>query len=62
MRVANAYASYAEGFKSGGFNGRPSSQTIVSYDPEKVKTYELGLKTEFFDRLLRVNGSIFQSD
>ncbi|GGI71480.1 TonB-dependent receptor [Polymorphobacter multimanifer] len=57
-----AYASYAEGFKSGGFNGRPSSAAIIGYDPETVQSYELGLKTEFFDRLLRINASVFQSD
>jgi len=56
------YGSYAEGFKSGGFNGRPSSAVIVSFAPETVRTYEAGLKTEFFDRLLRINASIFQSD
>lgn len=56
------YGSYAEGFKSGGFNGRPSSSLIIPFDPETVQTYELGLKTEFFDRLLRANFSIFQSD
>lgn len=56
------YASFAEGFKSGGFNGRPSSQEIISYDPEEARTYEVGVKADFFDRLLRVNAAVFQSD
>lgn len=56
------YASFAEGFKSGGFNGRPSSQEIISYDPEEARTYEAGIKADFFDRLLRVNAAVFQSD
>jgi len=56
------YASYAEGFKSGGFNGRPSSALIIPFAPETVQTYEAGLKAEFFDRLLRANFSVFQSD
>jgi iron complex outermembrane receptor protein len=56
------YASFAEGFKSGGFNGRPSSQQILSYDPEEAQTYEVGMKADFFDRLLRVNAAVFQSD
>ncbi|MFL0670246.1 MAG: TonB-dependent receptor [Erythrobacter sp.] len=56
------YASFAEGFKSGGFNGRPSSQQIISYDPEEARTYEVGVKADFFDRLLRVNAAVFQSD
>jgi iron complex outermembrane receptor protein len=58
----NLYGSFAEGFKSGGFNGRPSSSLIIPFDPETVETYEVGLKTEFFDRLLRANFSVFQSD
>lgn len=56
------YASFSEGFKSGGFNGRPSSQQILSYDPEEARTYEVGVKADFFDRLLRVNAAVFQSD
>jgi iron complex outermembrane receptor protein len=56
------YASFAEGFKSGGFNGRPSSQQIISYEPEEARTYEVGVKADFFDRLLRVNAAVFQSD
>jgi iron complex outermembrane receptor protein len=56
------YASFSEGFKSGGFNGRPSSQQIIAYDPEEARTYEVGMKADFFDRLLRVNAAVFQSD
>ena len=56
------YGSYAEGFKSGGFTGRPSSSIILPFDPETVQTFEAGVKAEFFDRLLRVNASVFQSD
>ncbi len=56
------YGSYSEGFKSGGFNGRPSSAMILPFDPETVQAFEAGVKAEFFDRLLRVNASVFQSD
>ncbi len=57
------YVSWSQGFKSGGFNGRGNStETIGPYDPELVNTYELGLKSEWFDRTLRVNLAGFLSD
>lgn len=56
------YASWARGFKSGGFTGRPSNQQILPYDPETVETFEVGVKTEWLDRRLRVNLAAFTSD
>jgi iron complex outermembrane receptor protein len=57
------YASYAEGFKSGGFFGRITQiDDIPSYDPETVDSYEVGIKSEWWDGRLRVNGAIFSSD
>ena len=50
------YVSFAQGFKSGGYNGRGNSvDTIGPYNPETVDAYEIGLKGEFFDRRLRLN-------
>ena len=50
------YGSWAQGFKSGGFNGRGNSEdTIGPYRPEKVNTYEVGLKSEWLDRRVRFN-------
>ncbi|TVS15460.1 MAG: TonB-dependent receptor [Gammaproteobacteria bacterium] len=60
---AMAYASYAQGFKSGGFNGRGNSEeTIGPYDPEIVDTFEIGAKTEWLDNRLRINVAAFYSD
>lgn len=57
------YASYSEGFRSGGFNGRASNGiTFGPYDPEKVESYELGVKTDWFDDRLRVNATLFMTD
>lgn len=57
------YASVSRGFKSGGFNGRPTTQAEVqSFDPEFVTAYELGAKTEWFDRRLRLNVTGFYYD
>ncbi|RJG19021.1 TonB-dependent receptor [Massilia cavernae] len=43
----NVYAKYAEGFKSGGFNGEASDvvETLTPFRPEKLKSVEAGLKT-----------------
>ncbi|MEG3086395.1 TonB-dependent receptor [Sphingomonas sp. PB4P5] len=60
----HGYATYAKSFKSGGINlsGLPlnaagtgvdlSTQTVK---PEKVDNYEVGLKTQFFDRRVTLN-------
>jgi iron complex outermembrane recepter protein len=57
------YARYAEGFKSGGFNGRannPGEQ--APYDPEEVTSYEIGLKSDWMERTLRANVAVFYND
>jgi iron complex outermembrane receptor protein len=58
------YASYANGFKSGGFG--PSNNAMVptpKYDPEKVTAYELGVKTDWLPRhRLTLNVAGFYND
>lgn len=57
------YFSAARGFKSGGLNGDPSNPTdFVAYDPEFVWTYEVGLRSDLFNRRLRFNASVFLSN
>lgn len=54
------YAIVSQGFRSGGFNGRPTSEAeIGSFDPEILTSYEIGLKNDLFDRRLRLNISAF---
>lgn len=48
-----AYASYNRGFKSGGFNS--GTFPASTFKPEKLDAYELGLKSQFLDRRLRLN-------
>ncbi len=61
------YISYSEGFKSGGFNGRPTPgptgqfASVQPYDPERLKTVELGAKTQFANNRVRFNVSVFAS-
>ncbi|MES2492684.1 MAG: TonB-dependent receptor [Pseudomonadota bacterium] len=49
----NVYAKYATGYRAGGASSR--SLTYRSFGPEEVKSYEVGLKSEFFDRRVRFN-------
>lgn len=61
---ANVYASFSTGFKSGGFQYVPFSkgQADVLFAPEDIKAYEIGFKTEWLDRTLRVNGAAYYYD
>ncbi len=57
------YASISQGFRSGIYNGRPTSTEQISVaDPETLTSYELGLKTQLLDRRLQLNGSVFYDD
>lgn len=60
------YVTYSEGFRPGGFNrggGNVNSQTgfvvPIGYGTDTVKNYELGWKTQWFDKSLTVNGAAF---
>lgn len=59
------YASYSEGFKSGGYNVRANTVQVPSsqeaYKPERVSTYEVGTKLTLA-QTLRFNAALFYSD
>jgi iron complex outermembrane receptor protein len=57
------YAQVATGFKGGGISPRPfSAAQAVPFDPETLKSYEIGVKSDLLDRRMRVNASVFFSD
>ena len=57
------FASATRGFKSGGWNARATNPTqLLPFDPEKVWSYETGLKAQFFDNRLRANVTAFYLD
>jgi iron complex outermembrane receptor protein len=77
----NTYFRYAEGFKSGGFNGEfsqaPSgdpaedipalialnlAETTRPFDPEKQKSYEVGVKTSFMGGRGLFNVALFHNE
>ena len=54
------YGIISQGFRSGGFNGRPTSEAeIGSFNPEILTSYEIGLKNDLLDRRLRLNVGAF---
>ena len=53
------YASYAEGYKAGGFNSVGTRNDDPPFDPEEVSTYEVGVKSTWFDNTLRINAAYF---
>ena len=58
------YVSYSRGFKSGGFDNRATRLDLATlpFAPEKVSTYETGLKTTWFDKAVRANLAAFYND
>lgn len=57
-----AYAQFSTGFKGGGVNPRPFFvQQALSFGPETLQSYELGFKTDLFDRRVRFNVAAFIS-
>ena len=57
---ALVYARYAQGFKSGGFNGRANSAAdSTEYEPETADTFEVGAKTTYWDNRFRLNLAAF---
>lgn len=57
------YGQVATGFKDGGINPTATSPTTQTpFNEEKLKAYELGIKSNYFDRRLRLNAAVFHSD
>ena len=58
-----AYASIGTGYKAGGVGPRPfNASQARAFGPEKLTSYELGLKTDLFDKSVRFNTAIFYND
>ncbi len=58
----NAYLRVATGYKAGGSSeSAPVDQFSNTVDPETVTSYELGIKSYLFNRHLRLNAAIFES-
>jgi iron complex outermembrane receptor protein len=52
------YLRWANAYKSGGFSGR-DDPLAPGFEPEVADNYEVGFKSEWLDRRLRLNGDVF---
>ena len=54
------YAEFSTGFKGGGVTPRPYyPQQVIGFGPETLKSYEIGMKSEWLDHSLRANLAAF---
>lgn len=51
------YFTYSTGFRVGGANGLPG---VGAYKPDTLDNFEVGFKTTWFNRKLRLNGAIYK--
>ncbi len=57
------FASATRGFKSGGWNARGTAASeLLPFGPEKVWSYEAGVKADLFDRRMRANLTVYHQD
>ena len=59
------YISYGRGYKSGGTNIdriSPATGAPLLFDPETSDSIEVGLKTQFLDKRVRLNLAVHQTD
>lgn len=56
------YASYNTGFKSGGYDANPSVFFPATFKPETIGATEIGIKSDWLDRALRINFAAFHYD
>jgi iron complex outermembrane receptor protein len=57
------FTSYSTGYKSGGFNSQTSPTVLGQnriFNPETVSSYELGVKTDWLNRTLQVNATVYR--
>ncbi|RLQ21358.1 TonB-dependent receptor [Seongchinamella sediminis] len=52
----NIYLRYATGYRSGNFNGEVFGNM---FDEETIEQWEIGLKSDWWDNRLRINGAIY---
>lgn len=58
------YALYSEGFRAGGANRNRTPFTVFpqAFEPDKLKNYELGLKSRWWDNRLQVNATLYRGE
>jgi len=56
----NVYGKIAKGYKTGGYNVRAPAATFDNgFDPEHLISYELGMKSQWWENRVRFNSALF---
>ncbi|MBB3047164.1 iron complex outermembrane receptor protein [Litorivivens lipolytica] len=60
----STYFRIATGYRSGGYNVRASTEADfrTPFDEENILSYELGVKSDLFDRKLRLNAAVYHTE
>lgn len=61
-RALNLYATYGEGFGSGGFNAYIAGPSARRYDAQTATNYEVGMKGAVLSGLVTYSAALFQVD
>ena len=56
------YLSYTQGFNGGGINDEMINNELIPFYGEKLKQYELGIRSDYFDNRLRFNAAYFNGN
>jgi iron complex outermembrane receptor protein len=60
-RDLDTYFRFATGYRAGGFS-ESTPTFLLTFQPEKLTSYEVGLKSAFFNRRAQLNIAAFHSD
>ncbi|MES3021641.1 MAG: TonB-dependent receptor [Pseudomonadota bacterium] len=55
------YAIYSKGNSPGGFNSGAFATAQYNYSPQQVDAFELGIKSQLFNRRLQLNAALFNN-
>lgn len=60
----NVYGKISKGYRAGGYNirARTFSSFNAPFDEETITSYELGIKSDWLENTLRINGAVFHMD
>ncbi len=56
---ANIYGHFARSYRAGGYNFRTPFKPPKSFDPERVDSFEVGIKSKTLDNRLRLNAAAY---
>lgn len=62
IEAVNLYATYAKGFKSGGYVDNAYLNPTLPLAPEKAENYEVGMKSRFWDNKVDLNIALFRQE